>query len=1346
MKKSMTICFLLLFLFTSGSVFSGNSFEFQNKLKFYKLTVGNGLANNNVAAILQDSTGFMWFGTTDGLCRYDGANFLTFRNEHLNSNSLGNNDIQCLYYDRQGRIWVGTDNGLDGFDPTTNTFLRYGERLSKHVSVINRIISITGDSHSNIYAATTPGNILKITSEDSIETFERDLIFSNQITSLAMENDSILWVGYNAAVQRINLNQMTSIHYRIPDFINQIHFDNHMNLWIASSSGVWFFEKGSDGPVKLSKRLFSDINITSIYQDRDDVLWIGTRNGGLNISKEPFKGIEDLRFHHYLPRDDMQSVSSRTALCIYEDRDNNMWIGTFSSGVNFVNPSGEKIVTLTQNPFDKNSLSHKRAWGLCEDHEGNLWIGADGGGLNKFDPIKDEYTSFIHEEGKNGLSDNSVLCLAEDSKHFIWIGTFLGGLNRLDPETGQFKIYKHDPGDDLSLARDDVRTIFEDSKKRLWIGLNGAVLSLYHPETETFEKIDSFTYSDVRAIVEDSSGGLWVATNGKGLIYYHHDQGIVKVHNTLTYPQMETDRFYDLLLIDNDIWLASRNRGLIHYNIETDQFNSFSEKDGLINNNTKSLIAESDHEIWISTSKGISLFDIAAKTFINYGPLDGIQAGEFNPGSALISKNGYMCFGGNEGVNIFDPGRLKYKDKKAHVVFTGFRVFDQPYHVDSPANDGTGAGDIILKYNQRVYSIDFVAISFPFSNQYKYTYILENYDRNWSKADAKTSVTYRNMPPGNYTFKVKALANNDLWQSRPIDLSIIVKPPFWKTAPAFILYTLFGGAIFLLIMYYYTKHVKLSSSLYFEKKLRNREHELNEERLQFFTNFSHELRTPLTLILAPLNDLIKKNMDESAAKKLTLIQRNAIQLSKLIDKLLEFRKAESGFSKLSIGRHNLVEVVAAHIENHVEYAHSKSIELYFHTSSDKMFVWMDIEKIRIVVNNLLSNAFKHTSRHGRITVSIVESDEQIEVSVQDSGAGIRKDALDTIFNWYYSINDKKNVKSTGLGLAVSKRYVEMHHGELKVESEYGKGARFYFNLFKNEDPAAIFIEKDIEWSTGVSVTDHAHIGQDWKEDLANDETVRLEKTHPKPNELLTLIIDDNHDVLEYLGESLKEEYKIIMADNGMKGIEMAFEYIPDLIVSDVMMPVKSGLDLCAELKNDFRTSHIPIILLTAKTARESVLQGLEKGADEYVSKPFDMDLLKTRMRNLIANRHRVKNYFSACTDYRGKNNKEEEFLNKLNAIILEKNLENDLSVNAIAQELGFSRPSLYRKLKAITDLSINEYINKVRIKRAEELISSGEMNISEAAFFMGFHDIKHFRAVFKKQTGKLPSEVKKQVS
>lgn len=1338
MKKYRVYILMLFFLGLSGQGFSNNRFKFQNKLKFYNLTVENGLSNNNITSILQDSVGFLWFGTTDGLSRYDGANFLTFRNEYQNQNSLCNNDIQCMYYDNQHRIWIGTDNGLDAFSPATNTFTHYGELFAKYRSVYSSVISLDGDSRDNIFAATADGNLLVITSNDSLFLIDKDLVHSRQVRNLALENDTALWVSYPTAVERVNVHNNTKLHYDIPGQVNLIYLDNSNNVWIGAGAGLWFLANGEDSPQKVPARLLSDTDITSVKQDADGLLWIGTRNGGLNISKAPFTAISELQFDHYLPRNDMQSVSSRTVLNIFEDKDNNMWLGTFSSGVNFVNKGGEKIVTLTQNPFDKNSLSHKRVWGICEDHQGNLWIGADGGGLNKFDPYADKYTNYQYNEGENSISDNSVLCLLEDSQGFLWIGTYLGGLNRFDPETEHFKTYKNNPADISSIGKNDVRTIFEDSKKRLWIGLNGGGLNLFHPETEEFEKITSFTYADVRSMVEDKDGGLWVATNGRGLIYYHHDEGKVKAFSSRTYPEMDTDRLYDLVLIDNEIWMASRNRGLIHYNIEYDRFSSYSEKDGLINNNTKALLAESDHEIWISTSKGISLFDIDTKTFINYGSLDGVQAGEFNPGSTLLSQYGYICFGGNEGLNVFSPERLKRKDKDAKVVFTGLRVFDQPlqFNWENTTNAQTSPGSVVLNYDQNVFTIDFIAIDYPYSNQYKYSYILENYDREWWTLDSKEGVTYRNLPPGRYTFKVKALANNDLWESSPRSLEITIKPPFWKTIPAFILYFAAGAVIIYIILSYYTRQVKLKSSLYFEKKLRSREHELNEERLRFFTNFSHELRTPLTLILAPLNDLIKKSADEGDEKKLNLIRRNALQLSKLIDKLLEFRKAETGSDKLSIAHHNMVELVAGYINNFVEYAHSKNIELHFDASREKIFLWIDAEKIRIVLNNLLSNAFKYTPRHGKIRVSINDDEEQVTVSVQDSGQGIKQDDLSTIFNWYYSANEKKNVKSTGLGLAISRRYVEMHHGELKVESGLGKGSRFYFSLMKQEDPLVVFTENEL----ALSGSEEA----DMEISHSHAQKMPLEKVRNKENDQLILLIDDNHDVLEYLNDSLGERYKIVMADNGEKGVKMAFEHIPDLIISDVMMPVKTGLDLCRELKQDIRTSHIPIMLLTAKTAMESVQHGYEHGADEYISKPFDMDLLKIRAKNLIANRSRIKDYLNNNKEYHGKNNKEEEFLNKLNEIILRKSEENEATVNTIAHELGFSRPSLYRKLKAITDMSINEYIRQVKIKKAEALISSGEMNISEAAFYMGFNDIKHFRSVFKKQTGKLPSEIKKQ--
>lgn len=1351
-KSALFFLFFLASICGFSQVINTSSNAVDKALTFHLFDVESGLSNNYINGIEQDSLGFIWVATADGLNRYDGTKFIKFRN--TKDKGLVDNNIAQIKYNAQNKtLYIATDKGLSLYASKLEKFSPYSE---KNDFLKNFVNSFVLDKKGNlIFSMLRKQEGLYFKDKNgNLSTFKyhpknEKSLSSNEISCLALQNDKTLWIGtYHGGLNKMDYANKTIIRVknkRISKSINTIYVDKEQNTWIGTNDGLHVITSKKDTlSLKAStiEKGLSDNNVLCFEEDNQGRIWIGTRNGGLNIlNKSSLLNREKkIAIKWFLPKNDGSSVFNRTVSCLKKDKNNNMWIGT-STGLNFVNPKEEPVKLLQNDITNPQSISHDRIGALALSENFKIWIGTDGGGLDLLDTKNGTFTYYKHsEKNTNSLSNNYIISLLEDSKNRVWVGTYQGGLNLLNKSTGNTKKY---------ISRADIRIIFEDGAQKIWVGTNRDGLFNYNEKNDTFDYVKTLGKIDIRDIKKGQNQQLWIATYGDGIINYNTLTGKALFYTLDNIKGLQTNVFFSILpLANGDLLLGSRYSGLIRFNPVTKKISTFTEDNGLSNNTIVSILQENEQFVWLGTTNGINRFNINNNKVSDLSFLNNIQTSEFNIGVALKDQNGHLYFGGNKGLNIFYPKRLKKEHNDYKLVFTNFLIFNNPVAIKPEGKNSildqsiAYADQIQLNYDHTLFTIGFSVLKYPEAKNISYSYLLEGYHDHWIKVKGEGLANFSHTPPGNYILKVKAFLDSGVELST--ELKINISPPFWKTVPAYMLYVLFIAAVIFFAMKYYSERVKLRNSLLFEKKQRQLEHDLNEERIHFFTNFSHELKTPLTLILAPLDDLIENLKKERHLKNARLVKKNAEILYQNINKLLQFRKSETGLSQLILEKHNLTQLLEQTVLNFSSLAKSMKINLALLTPQEEVIIGIDVEKFQIIINNLISNALKYCNEKGEIKIILTTFDDLVKIDVKDTGTGIDTNDLPYIFDWYYQSGKSPKKKGTGIGLALTKSFIELHGGTIKVENNTNSsGVTFSVQLPKNDQIATDVSQynlkdKDIDNLWGSS---------DIK--IATEEKQKQIKL--KQNRKLILLVDDNLDIIQYLESMLKNQYDLIFAYNGNDGIEKAIKYIPDIIISDIMMPQKTGIELCHYLKNQMSTTHIPIILLTAKNNNDSIKSGYLEGADDYVTKPFNGEILKTRIQNLLKSRDKLREYFTlqepAVSELSSDNlkiiDKEKIFLSKLKSIIL-KNLKNEnLNVDSIAKDIGMSRSSLYRKITAITGKNINDFIRIVRLEKAAYLLKNEEMSIAEVSYEVGFNSVNYFREIFKSEYGMLPSDYKK---
>ncbi|MES2651606.1 MAG: two-component regulator propeller domain-containing protein [Bacteroidota bacterium] len=1312
----------------------------QNKYAFKRLNVENGLSQSSVLAIAQDAKGFIWFGTRFGLNKYDSQSFKTYLHEKKNEKSLSDSEYSALLTLKDGTLLIGTLVGLNKYNEAADNFDRFQHQENDSQSISHsKINCIFQDNANRVWVGT--GNGLNLIDTKSKYRFSRFLYNKNlpqQVYAIAQDHTGTLWLSTTDGLMSMSIkNGKVKFNY-FKDFSAEINkpIDNHItsivedrenNLWIGTKQTGLSKLDLSTGKFTTYKFLssnkngISSNNIRKIIVDREGKIWIGTLYG-INIYNPESKTFSSIQNEPQNP----SSLSQNSVYDIFQDRQGIIWIGTYFGAINMVYPNYTPFKIYSSSKTTS-GLSGNVISTIMEDDKHNLWVGTEGEGLNYFDRKTNAYTHYRFDpNNRKSLSSNLVKSVIKDRKNRIWVGTHLGGLNLFQDKTKSFTRYTSRKNDASSISSDEITVLFEDSFGRFWVGTNRG-LNAFEAETGKFIRKRLNDFSDVIFyIFEDSKQSLWVATS-TGL--YQLKKGA----NRFTLLPTKAP-YKDISCITEDmegsLYLGTFRDGLYKLNTQRKKVKRIAEKDGLPSNTIMGVLEDNTHHLWISTDKGLCKYNPATKTFKLYNTKDGLPGDEFNYRSFLKDDEGAFFFGGLSGMISFFPQQIRENKHIPSIIFTGLKLFNKPVnlHGDDELLDQniSTIKSITFKSNQNVFSIDFTLLNFIKSNKNTYAYKLSGFEKNWNYVSVP-SASYTNLSPGNYTLMVKGTNNDRLWTNKVSTLHIKVLPPFYKTWWAYLLYFIvFASILFILIRYLLIRAVL------------KKEKEVNEHKLDFFTNISHEIRTPLTLIVGPLEQLIDNAKDNpSLNRDLQPIKNNADRLMNLVTELLDFRKAESGKMTLQISPGNLVKFCREIFLAFQNMAIANKIDYTFETESEEIELYFDKVQMEKVLFNLLSNAFKFTDEGGKISLKIEEGKDAITIQIRDNGRGIPIDRQANLFTDFYQANPNASI-GTGLGLSLSKSITELHHGTIAFESVPQTSTCFTLSLKIGK---AHFSPSDF-------ITDYVYYDDKINYKLAQEITLTetpipavLTEEKSKPS---ILLVEDNLDVRLFIKKALQTTYTVFESENGLKGWESAIELIPDLIISDVMMPIMDGLKMCRKLKTDERTSHIPIVLLTARSAYVHQINGFENGADAYIMKPFNLKILALNINNLLVARETLKKKFANVITLEPKNmvinTTEQNFLHKIIQII-EDNISNtDFDVPTLSAEIGMSQPVLYKKIRALTDLSVNDFIKSLRLKRAAQLLKAGADNISEVAFAVGFNDRKYFSLEFKKYFGKTPSD------
>lgn len=1342
------------------------------KLAFDHISVIDGLSQSTVLSIRKDSRGFMWFGTRDGLNRYDGRTIKQYKNDPANPNSLISDDyIYTIAEDRRQKLWIGTQKGLSYYSPRNNSFEQISyDMAGKTNPSLFAILYILPARDGKVWFGTNDGLFYFESSESrDFKWFSKnDGLAGNEIYSIFEDAVGNIWVGTVTGLSKL-VPSADKKKYTIKsyfsdkddprslsaDFVRTIAEDNKGQIWLGlEKGGVNLYQSDTDQFKRYTtenSRLTNDI-VRKIYVAKDGTIWIGTMDG-LNVYS-PF--IDSFQLYRHDP-DDSKSINDNSIKDIYEDNNGSIWIGTNFGGVNVVHKNTLVFDVFKHNSYTNNSISGNLISVMAKDNRGNLWVGTEGSGLNRYNPRTGSFSRYVYAaENSSSIGSNTVKSIYVDRKDNIWIGLFEGGLELYNPQTDGFIHFRPNASDPHALNHGYISAIDEDADGKIWIGTSNRGLNILDPKTQVFSHINKssegrgLTSDYIRDILIDSKGNVWIATVlGVNLL----KKGETRFVSFVEGSNGLTSRYINCIAEDpkGNIWIGAHKGGLSLYNAQHNNFKNFSEEDGLVSNNVVGINFDSENNVWASTDNGLSVLNVQKQAFKTYDMSNGLPSNEFSVNSSARDDDGTLYFGGYNGLVSFKPTNIRFNTNPPKIVFAQLRLFNQP--VDVNGTDGILDEDIsfedelVFKASQNIFSIDFIAFNYINSERNRYAYKLEGFEQEWNYVD-NPSASYTNLPAGTYTLLVKAANNDGVWTESPKELRIKVLPPIYKTWWAYLLYV----ALFILLWYQVNKFLrrqqKLETELYYEHLNHEKQEELYQNKLEFFTRISHEIRTPLTLIFAPLGRLIESTkQDTFVNKQLYGIKANTERLLHLITELLDFRKIDTGNLQLRFQVVDLQSYCRHIFEFFGVQAEVKGINLVFEPQ-EHLFVKIDPQQMEKVFFNLISNALKHTREGGQITLRLRHDENAVFIDVEDNGIGIPLEDQKKIFdNFYQSKNDTAQSAGWGIGLALVHNIVELHQGEITLISREESATHTGMTCFTVRLNREKVTEHDkINIVQDLPVQSAFETEQPW---IRQDENI-YEVARPEEKQHAVLIVEDNDELRKFLAQALSGQYHVLEAPDGAAGLDIALKELPDMIISDVTMPNMDGFEFCRRIKQAETTSHIPVIMLTAMASDVHQIEGLQHGANIYLTKPFSVQLLELHISNLIKSTDALKEKFGRQVTLMPHNieieHPEEKFLHKL-VNVVEHYMENtEFNVAALVDHMGMSQTVLYKKIKTLTGMTIIDFIKSLRLKRAAQLLAQQKLHIGEVAYSVGFNDRKYFSKEFKKQFGKSPSEYVEHVS
>lgn len=1315
---------------------------------FKRIEVTDGLTSNYVIDIEQDGLGYVWIATESGLNRFDGRNITIYntRNSDLKSNEL----TSILSCNENHTLWIGTKrDGIFVFDCLAQQFIAHYTTKSGLLS--DEIAHLSRASDGGVWITHRYRGIDHyILSSQTFTHYEAGIIkgLKEGFFCTCDDGKGNLFVGYSDhGMAIIDIKKKTCRNFShdakeaesIPgNSVQCIYTDKDGNVWVGTDRGLALFTQPKEKFINFRhdadnpNSILSD-RVSDIGQSTDGRLWVCTHMGGVSIldmQENVFTSRENIQFHNIKVTNDTHGVSSPNASCFLQDSFGNIWIGNYRGGADFLSYAQPAFRTLEYITLKDGKLRNKQVWGIAVDNEGQIWLG----GENEVAVFQNSKLKKIISLNKQTNSNTHVSTIYKDKSNTLWFGLYRDGVLTCNPSTQTVTR--------VPLDETDVEACcFYEQGESIWIGTQNGIFTVRNGKARKEDKINALLKSQmVHGLLFDQAGRLWVGTFGKGIQVINTEQTTL-LHHIDTRNGLSSDAVNGLFQDSKGgIWAATRNGvSYIADPLHPENIKTYADNEKTANPNVRAITEDLRGEIWISTNGGIAHWNSSEQRFYNYTYRQNVPVGDFMDGSVCKDSEGNLYFGSQNGVCWFNPANVAESTADIPVQITEIKSYGTQSDNENkekivPLTDKK----ITLSYDWNTFRIIFNVLDYTQSMQAEYAYTMQGLGNTWFETHEENQVTFRNLPPGEYVFKVKAKLNNQPWGEKFTSVKIVIIPPLYLTWYAKLGYFLICIGIIVLIFRFYRRKLTLENRLNLEHHRHESEQKLNNERLRFYTNITHELRTPLTLILGPLEDLqADKTLSPKQANKIGIIRDSATRLLNLINQILEFRKTETENRKLKVGRENVANLIQEIGIKYKELNRNPEVTINIRTNAENQVIYCDREILTVILDNLMSNALKYTPK-GSITLSLSAAEENGNrytlFSVEDTGHGIDAESLNHIFERYYQGSGKYQVSGSGIGLALVKSLTDLHEGFIEVESEPDKGSKFTLKILTDNTYPNAEHRSTIQTETAEQDADAT--------------------TEKEENRSIILVVEDNHDIREYIRSSFENTYEVLTANNGQEGWELAQNRIPNIIISDIMMPVMDGIELCKHIKEDIRTSHIPVILLTAKDTLNDKEEGYAAGADSFITKPFSARLLNSRINNILENRRKIAGLITSTpvTETERKNVENErrtlskldqEFLDKVTNIIEENLSLEKIDVGFIADKMCMSHSTLYRKIKGLTNISANEFVRKIKMRRSIELLDSGEYTITEVSDQTGFATVAYFRQCFKDEFGMTPTDYMK---
>lgn len=1295
----------------------------QSQVTFRQLSVKEGLSQNSVISIAQDSTGYLWLATQDGLNKYDGQSFKKYEFLFTDITNVEYSDLGKVYRDKEDNLWVIPSSNIPHkYDAQTDTFLPLLE--------LKDVTSMFQDLQLNFWFGTYNSGLFK----KDHETGKVEQVITPEITSkiytITEDNSGKLWIACKGKMISYNLISRKTTSYK-PNIDEVVHFgsiavDNKNQIFAGTfGEGIWV--KGVndeqfrpfDDPRFQDLANLKDIYVLSLFIDSKNNLWVGTYGSGL------FKvNFEDAVIRQFKEKkNNPKTIHYNDILSIYEDFSGVLWFGTDGAGVSYYDEYLDKFNYYT-NSLTPEDINIDVVRSVVTDADGIVWVGTSGKGLTKFDPKNETWKTFLETEESYGLACDRIMSLYSDKDQNLWIGTQDGGLHIMD-NNERIVQYKNHP-----TAGVDVNTIWrihEDHNAYKWLATGQKGLIQFDKNKGVLQALSktlgNFPSNNIRVVIDAEPGFFWVATDERHILKLNIETGTFEDYSRFLFQnqaQVQYNYSVKTLLYQNDqiLWIGTAGNGIMALDLTSNKLHNYTVDDGLANNVIYAIMPDEKGQFWLSSNKGISKFS-PPRTWdeqpeiTNYTSYDGLSI-EFNTGAYHTSENGDIYFGALDGFYWLNPLEIKNNTQPPKTVLSKVEVNNTEMDFSEKLK---------LRSFQNTITFTFSSLQFSLPHKNYFNYKLDGYDEDWSNASNINFARYTNLPAGDYVFKVLSSNYDGVWNQIPAEFSFKILKPWYASTGAILIYVMLTLLAAFLIYTYFKVRWQMQLELKVEHDKTERLKQLNDYKTKLYTNLSHEFRTPLTLISAPVKKQLQSNdLSSDTREDLMLVDRNANKLSGLVNQLLELSKLESGFIKLKISYSNIELFLHAIVASFVPLAVQKTLKL---TTNIKVtqFAWYDADVIEKIINNLLSNAIKYTPKGGTIIFNSEIKSGQLTLSVQNDISEIKEQEISKIFDRFYQIDS--NNEGFGIGLSLIKELVTLNKGTIHAE-------------YVNETAIHFLVTLPVEKEVFNDAEIHEPSPHELKHELSKEE--KTSKQHSEKE--IILIVEDNVDMLQFVTRMFEPKYKVIQAQDGLEGINKAFQYIPDVIISDIMMPKTDGITLCNTLKTDEKTSHIPIILLTAKSGEENELIGLKTGADDYILKPFNPEKIQIRVQKLIEIRNNLRMRYQQDVSLKPQDiaitATDEKFLNKLQQILDERLVDPEFNADYFSKEIGMSRMQLHRKLVALTGLSTTMFIKSQRLKHAVALLENSNSNVAEVAYSSGFNSPSYFTKSFKDTYGKSP--------